>query len=81
MSRLLPLAAFCAWPCNRVAVPVPVGSRLLGHSNLRMTLRCAHLADRDIEAAAERVGETIDALMGPDTQVHPLDVSNGGLSG
>ena len=46
-----------------------------------MTLRCAHLADRDIEAAAERVGETIDALMGPDTQVHPLDVSNGGLSG
>ena len=37
-------------------VPVPVVSRLLGHSNVRMTLRYAHLADRDIEAAAERVG-------------------------
>ena len=37
-------------------VPVPVFSRLLGHSNTRMTLRYAHLGDRDIEAAAERVG-------------------------
>ena len=34
-------------------VPVPVVSRMLGHSNVRMTLRYAHLADRDIEAAAE----------------------------
>ena len=45
-------------------VPVPVVSRLLGHSNVRMTLRYAHLADRDIEAAAERVGQSIGALMG-----------------
>lgn len=37
-------------------VPVPVVSRLLGHSNVQMTLRYAHLADRDIKAAAERVG-------------------------
>ena len=44
-------------------VPVPVVSRLLGHSNVRMTLRYAHLADRDIEAAAERVGKTVGALM------------------
>ena len=35
-------------------VPVPVVSRLLGHSNVRMTLRYAHLGDREIEAAAER---------------------------
>ena len=34
-------------------VPVPVVSRLLGHSNVRMTLRYAHLGDREIEAAAE----------------------------
>ncbi|MYE59895.1 MAG: site-specific integrase [Alphaproteobacteria bacterium] len=47
-------------------VPVPVVSRLLCHSNVRMTLRYAHLADRDIEAAAERVGTAIDALMNMD---------------
>ena len=45
-------------------VPVPVVSRMLGHSNVRMTLRYAHLADRDIEAAAERVGQEIVDLMG-----------------
>ena len=45
-------------------VPVPVVSRMLGHSNVRMTLRYAHLADRDIEAAAERVGQKIAALIG-----------------
>ena len=44
-------------------VPVPVVSRLLGHSNVRMTLRCAHLADRDIEAAAERVGAAMARAM------------------
>ena len=45
-------------------VPVPVGSRMLGHSKVRMTLRYAHLGDREIEAAAERVGQSIGALMG-----------------
>ena len=45
-------------------VPVPVVSRLLGHSNTRMTLRYAHLGDRDIEAAAERVGEAVADLIG-----------------
>ena len=37
-------------------VPLPVVSRLLGHRDVRMTLRYAHLADKEIEAAAERVG-------------------------
>ena len=45
-------------------VPVPVVSRLLGHSNVRMTLRYAHIADRDIEATAERMGESIGSLLG-----------------
>ena len=44
-------------------VPVPVVSRLLGHSNVRMTLRYAHLGDRDIEDAAERVGQAVAAIM------------------
>ena len=46
-------------------VPVPVVSRLLGHSNVRMTLRYAHLGDRDIERAAERVGRAIARRMEP----------------
>ena len=45
-------------------VPVPVVSRLLGHSNVRMTLRYAHLGDREIEAAAESIGQAIGAMMG-----------------
>ena len=45
-------------------VPVPVVSRLLGHSNTRMTLRYAHLGDREIEEAAERVGQSIATVIG-----------------
>ena len=45
-------------------VPVPVVSRMLGHSNVRMTLRYAHLGDREIEAEAERIGQAIANLMG-----------------
>ena len=45
-------------------IPVPVVSRMLGHSNVGMTMRYAHLEDRDIEDAAERVGQSIAALMG-----------------
>ena len=44
-------------------VPVPVVSRMLGHSNVRMTLRYAHLEDREIKAAAERVGQSIAAIL------------------
>ncbi len=62
-------------------VPVPVVSRLLGHSNVRMTLRYAHLGDREIEDAAERVGQSIAAIMGLSAQLHPLDTSSGGSSG
>ena len=44
-------------------VPLPVVARLLGHSNVSMTMRYAHVGDREIEAAAERVGQTIAAMI------------------
>ncbi|MDE0383899.1 MAG: tyrosine-type recombinase/integrase [Defluviicoccus sp.] len=45
-------------------VPMPVVSRLLGHADVGMTLRYAHLGDREIEAAAERVGQAVADLIG-----------------
>ena len=62
-------------------VPVPVVSRLLGHSNVRMTLRYAHLGDRDTEQAAERIGREIADLMGLNTQLPLSDTSSSGSSG
>ena len=44
-------------------VPVPVVSRLLGHSSARMTLRYVHLCDRDVREAAERIGQAMAGLM------------------
>ena len=62
-------------------VPVPVVSRLLGHSDVRMTLRYAHLGDREIERAAERVGKAIADIMGLGPQLHLSDTSSGSSSG
>ena len=38
-------------------------AKILGHANPTMTLRYAHIGDRDIEAAAERIGKTIACAM------------------
>ena len=38
-------------------------ARMLGHSDPRMTLRYAHVSDRDVEAAAERIGKAIETAM------------------
>ena len=40
-------------------IPLPVVSRLLGHKRPSMTMRYAHVGDRETEAAAERIGTTI----------------------
>ena len=40
-------------------VSLPVVSRLLGHSNLSMTMRYAHVSDELVESAAEKVGSIL----------------------
>ena len=45
-------------------VPLPVVARMLGHGNVRMTMRYAHVGDREVEAAAERVGQSIAVIIG-----------------
>ena len=44
-------------------VPLQVVSRLLGHTRARMTLRYAHVSDRETEAAAERIGISIATIL------------------
>ena len=38
-------------------------ARMLGHSDPTMTLRYAHVSDREVEAAAERIGVVIERAM------------------
>ena len=38
-------------------------ARMLGHSDPTMTLRYAHVSDREVEAAAERIGKVIERAM------------------
>ena len=45
-------------------IPLPVVARLLGHSQVSMTLRYSHACDTEVEAAAERVGTTISERLG-----------------
>ena len=44
-------------------VALPTVAKMLGHANPTMTLRYAHVGDRDVEAAAERIGMAIEAAM------------------
>ena len=46
-------------------MPLPTVARLLGHRKVSMTLRYAHVSDREVEAAAERIGRAM------------LDISDG----
>ena len=45
-------------------VPLPVVSRMLGHKWPSMTMRYAHVGDRETEAAAERIGTIIARELG-----------------
>ena len=49
------------------AVLLPVVSRLLGHERPSMTLRYAHVGDRETEAAAERIGAAIARALNGNT--------------
>ncbi|MCY3671886.1 MAG: tyrosine-type recombinase/integrase, partial [Alphaproteobacteria bacterium] len=60
-------------------VPLPVVARMLGHGNVRMTMRYAHVGDREIEAAAESVGQAIDAIMSRGRNDRREDGSSGTL--
>ena len=45
-------------------VPLPVVSKLLGHSQASMTLRYAHVHDAETQAAAKQVGNIIAEICG-----------------
>ena len=55
------------------SVPLPVVSRLLGHAGTRMTLRYAHVGDRETEAAAERVGVALASVLAERISCIPVD--------
>ena len=44
-------------------VSLPTVARMLGHADPVMTLRYAHVGDRDLQAAAERIGKAVEAAM------------------
>ena len=44
-------------------VPLSTVARMLGHADPVMTLRYAHVGDRDLQAAAERIGKAVEAAM------------------
>ena len=55
---------FASWAVMR-GVPLPTVARLLGHRQVSMTLRYAHVHDKEVEAAAERVGKIIANIWDP----------------
>ena len=55
---------FASWAVMQ-GVPLPTVARLLGHRQVSMTLRYAHVHDTEVEAAAERVGRIITNICFP----------------
>ena len=52
--------------------PLPTVARMLGHTQPTMTLRYAHVGDREVEAAAERIGAKIATVMKSDPTGNPF---------
>ena len=44
-------------------VPLPVISKLMEHSNMRMALRYVHVSDQEIKTAAEQIGASMMELL------------------
>jgi integrase len=43
--------------------PLPIIGKLLGHATIKSTARYAHLHDTHLVAAAQKVGDAIEAMM------------------
>ena len=65
--RLHDLRHSYATEAVRRGVPLPVVSKLLGHSTIAMTMRYAHVSDTVAEETAEKVGLHINALLDGET--------------
>lgn len=50
-------------------IPLPIVARLLGHRRSDMTLRYTHVGDAEVEATAERIGQTIVQFMAGESPV------------
>ena len=44
-------------------IPLPIVARLLGHREVKMTMRYAHVGDREVIEAAERIGAAISQAL------------------
>ena len=50
-------------------IPLPIVARILGHRRPDMTLRYTHVGDAEVEATADRIGQTIALLMAGESPV------------
>ena len=47
----------------RKGIPLPVVAKLLGHSDIKMTMRYTHAGRDEVEESAERIGKRINTLL------------------
>ena len=61
-------------------VPLSAILRLLGHSDVNITMRYVHVGDREIEAAAERVLQAIESRFGQKHGRRPIGSGSANLA-